>query len=142
VLEVRRLHHEGLRLRVDLALGRREHHVHAHVFHHFSIGLQGARVALEILFRPELDPVDEYADDGARRAMLRQPHQLDVARVQIAHGRDEDVVRLALQPLAQIPHRSEDVHRGLEACFFGGKAAVSDGAHVTFGASGMRRLLS
>ncbi len=85
--------------------------VHAHVFHHFRIGLQGARIALEILLRPELDPVDEYADDGARRAMLRQAHQLDVARVEIAHGRDEDVVGLALQPLAQIPHRSDDVHR-------------------------------
>ena len=111
VLEVGRLDHESLRLRVDLRLGGGEHDVHAHVFHHFRIGVQGARVALEIFLRPELDPVDEYADDGARRAMLREAHQLDVARVEIAHGRDEDVVGLALQPLAQIPHRSDDVHR-------------------------------
>ena len=54
-----------------------------------AVGLERARIAVEVLVRSELQPVDEDArDDGVAvlRAML---HQRQVARVQVAHRRHE-----------------------------------------------------
>ena len=111
VLDIRRLDHEGLRLRVDLALVGDEHDVGASLTALVAVGLQRARIAVEVFPRAELQPVHEDAHHRAGRARLGQAHQLYVSLVQIAHRRHEHIVRFALQPLAQRVYRMNHVHR-------------------------------
>jgi hypothetical protein len=110
VLEVRGLDHEGLPLGIDFLLVRLEHDVHAGGLEPRAVSLERARIAVEVLARAELQAVDEDADHRARRARLGDVDQLDVAVVQVAHGRHEHVVRHALQARAQVGGGVDDVH--------------------------------
>ena len=66
-----------------------------------GVGFQRPRVTVEVLARPELQPVHEDAHHRARRARLGDADQPDVPVVQVAHGGHEHVVRLALQELTE-----------------------------------------
>ena len=110
VLHLGGLDHEGLRLGVDLLFVRREHDVHASAPQLVAVGLEGARIALEILLRPELQAVDENAHHRTRGLGLGDAYQVDVPFVQIAHGGHEHVVGLALEPLAQCRDGRDYVH--------------------------------
>jgi hypothetical protein len=72
-------------------LGRwRVHDVDAARLAQREIGVEGARIAREVLARPELQRVDEDADDAERRtAPLCLVDQGQVAIVQGAHGGHE-----------------------------------------------------
>jgi hypothetical protein len=85
----RRIDAEFLRLRIQVFFGRREQHVHAFLFQLVDVGLEGARILVEILVRAELQAVDEDRGDHRVAVLARQAHQRQVALVQIAHGRDE-----------------------------------------------------
>ncbi len=77
---------------VDLVDGRREDHVGAGRAGHREIGVQGARVAVEVGGLPELERVDEDRDDDlAGRSDNRACglYQGGVALVQSAHRHDD-----------------------------------------------------
>ena len=48
-----------------------------------------ARIAVEVLVRPELQPVDEDAGDHRVAVLARDPAQRQMAVVQVAHRRHE-----------------------------------------------------
>jgi hypothetical protein len=96
VLQIGGLDHVGLRLGVDLLFVRREHHVYAGVPEFVAVGLKGARIALEIFLRRELQAVDENAHHRTRGLGFGDAYQFDMPLVQVAHGGHEDVVGLAL----------------------------------------------
>jgi hypothetical protein len=89
VRERRRLHAIDLRRRIHLLLLRREQHVDAFALETLTIGLHGSRVAVEILVRPELQPVDENARDDGVAVLAGDPAQRKMAGVQVAHRRHE-----------------------------------------------------
>ena len=77
-------------VRIHLGRGRGEHDVDALGLTRADIGVERARIAVEIVLAIELQRIDEDADDDdvafARRACAHQPR---VARVQRAHRRHE-----------------------------------------------------
>ena len=87
--ERRWLHAIDLRRRIHLLLSRHEQHVDAFAFEAAPIRIRRSRVTVEVLVRPELQPVDEDAGDDGVAALARDPAQREVALVQIAHRRNE-----------------------------------------------------
>ncbi len=75
--------------RVDLVDGRGEHHVGARLFGDRHVRVEGARIPVEVLARPELQRVDEDGDDDLALGpgqFTGGPDQGGVALVQGAHG--------------------------------------------------------
>ncbi len=89
VRERRRLDAVDLRRRIHLLLLRREQHVDAFALESRAIGFDGSRIAVEVLVRPELQPIDEDARDDRVAVLARDPAQRQMAGVQIAHRRHE-----------------------------------------------------
>jgi len=80
---------EGLRLGVQVAFARCEDDVAACGLQPGAIGVPGARVAVEILVRQELQAVHEDAGDQHVAQRPGLAHEGDVAVVQVAHGGHE-----------------------------------------------------
>jgi hypothetical protein len=77
---------------VDLFDTRREHDVSAGCLAHCDIGIEGARVSIEILAGPELGGVHEIGDDDAAlrtHATASSTHQFSVTLVQCTHRHDD-----------------------------------------------------
>ena len=87
----------------------REHHVRQ-ALQAGTIGFQRARVFVEILVRPELQRVHEDARHDAVAVLACEAHQVEMAFMQIAHGRDEGDGMLLGQSCAQIGDSRYDVH--------------------------------
>jgi hypothetical protein len=100
--------------RVHVLDGRRPHHVHLGLLQQLAVGVEGARILVEVLVGPELQRVDEDADDHAFAQLARLVDQADVAGVQIAHGRHErdGLARAApgLQGGVQLGNGVNDLH--------------------------------
>ena len=70
--------------------GRGEDHLDAFAAEHLEVGVEGARVGVQILARPELQRVDE--NRGHHHSAwypLGRMHKRHVALVQCAHGRNQ-----------------------------------------------------
>lgn len=81
--------HLGLAAGVDLLGGGREHEVRAGRLGDRQVGLQGARVAVEVLARTELQRVDEDGDHDeslGADACAGRPDERGVTLVEGAHG--------------------------------------------------------
>ena len=79
-------------LRVHLGGTGREHQRHLLFRAYHQVVVQGARVAVKVLARPELERVDEHGhhDGSVRHGKLeRAPEQRNVTGVERAHGRDQ-----------------------------------------------------
>jgi hypothetical protein len=90
ILDSRRLDDVFLRLRVKIGFGRCKQHIDAGGSQLVAIGLEGARIFVEILVRAELQAIDENAERPPCRRGPGLLHQADVAGVQVAHRRDEN----------------------------------------------------
>ncbi len=105
--------HLRLAARVDLGRGRGEDHVRAFLPGDLQIGLQGARVALQVLTGAELERVDEDRHHDLTQRTHPVPgraHQRGVALVQRTHGHDDGPVARARQG-AQFGSRTDDARR-------------------------------
>ena len=102
VLDGRRFDRVFLRLRVEIGLGRREQDVDAGGCQLVAVGLEGARVFVEILVRAELQAIDEDRGDHGVAVGARLFHQADVTGVQVAHGRHENDAAASLERRAQV----------------------------------------
>ncbi len=81
LLRERRRHHAvDLRRRIHLLFLRREQHVDAFVLEARAVGVDRPRIAVEVLVRPELQPVDEDAGDHDVAVLARDAAQRQVAR--------------------------------------------------------------
>ena len=87
--ERRRLDAIDLRRRIHLLFLRIEEHVDAFALEPRAVGLQRPRIAVEVLVRAELQPIDEDAGDDGVAVLAGDPAQRQVAVVQVAHRRDE-----------------------------------------------------
>ena len=108
----RRLHTVGLGRRIHVVLVRREQDVDALALETCAVRVEAPRVAVEILVRTELQPIDEDARDDAVAVTARDAHQRQVALVEIAHRRHECDAAGAGEPLAQRIGRLDHFHRG------------------------------
>src|SRR6185503_15014592 len=79
----------GLRLRIEHGLVRREQVFDALSLEQLAIALEGARVALEVLARQELQAIHENGHRDARRVLACDSSELQMSLVEIAHGRDK-----------------------------------------------------
>src|SRR3954451_137616 len=91
--------HLGLTIRVDDVRGRGEDHVDLLARAECKVGVEGARIAVEVLPRRELQGVEEDRDDHGVAACARGPDQLTVPFVQRTHGHDDRY--LTLQGITQ-----------------------------------------
>jgi hypothetical protein len=107
---VRRMHAILLWLRIQIVLGRREQHVDAFLLELVDVGSERARIFVEILIWTELQPVNEDTRHDRIAVLAREPHQRQMALVQIAHGRNEGGAILAAQLVAQFVDRTDDIH--------------------------------
>ena len=76
-----------------------------------AIGLEGARITVEILIRAKLQAVDENAGDNRIAVRARLSHQRQMTRVQVAHGRYENDASALLERVAEFRNGSVDLHR-------------------------------
>ena len=76
-------------LRVDLFGRRHKEIANTKPFERVAIGIEGARIFIEILGRAELLGIHENGDGHGRALALRFADEGDVAFVKRAHGRDE-----------------------------------------------------
>ncbi len=106
----RRVDAEFLGLRVQVLLGRREQHVHAFLFQFFHVGLEGARVLVEVFVGAELQAVDEDGRDHRIAMLARQSHQRQVALVQVAHGGNKGGAQLTAELVTQFFNGGDDFH--------------------------------
>ena len=90
---------------------RREQDVDAFALEPAAIRFERARIAVEVLVRPELQPVDEDAGDDAVAVRARDAHQREMALVQVAHRRHERHLVGAREPLAQRFRGFNQIHR-------------------------------
>jgi hypothetical protein len=104
------VHLEGLRLGVQVVLARREQHVAAGGLQLGAVGVPGARVAVEVLVRQELQPVHEDAGDGDVAQPRGLAHEREVAVVQVAHGGHEGGAPAPGKGGAQVGDGMGDVH--------------------------------
>ena len=79
--------------------------------HLLAVGVEGARVGVEVLLRAELQAVHEEAGYDCVAVRLRLAHEGDVAFMQVAHGGYEGDAAGALQGCAQAGNRVMDLHR-------------------------------
>ena len=110
VLNRRRLDHIRLRLGVKVGLGRREQHADAGGGELVAVGLESARVLVEILVRAELQAIDEDRGDHGVAVGAGLFHQADVAGVEVAHGRHEDEAAAPLERRPQVGDAGMDLH--------------------------------
>ena len=75
-----------------------------------SVYFQRSRVAVEVLVRQELQPVDKNADHHDAAQRLGLAHQGQVAVVQVAHGGHEGGTAAARQGVAQVRDGVDDLH--------------------------------
>ena len=69
-------------------VGRKEQ-LHPFGLEQAAIALEGARIALEVLARLELQAVDEDADRHGAAVAAREPHERKMPGVEVPHGRHE-----------------------------------------------------
>ena len=101
VLKVGRLNVETLLdMGIQLFFVRREHDGYAFVGEFVGVLLQGTRVFVEILALPELQAVDEYADDDVVGAFFGFANEGEMAFVQIAHSRYKGNAACVFAPFA------------------------------------------
>ena len=105
-----RMHAILLRFRIKIGFGRCEQHVHVLGLQLFDVVLQRARVFIEVFVWSELQPVHEDTGNDRIAMLARQPHERQVAFVQVTHGRDEGGSVLAAQLVAQFMDRADDFH--------------------------------
>ena len=86
-----------LGLGIDFLLGRRKHDVAGARGKQLAIALQRARILGEILMRRELQRIDENARDHDAIAFAGDPHEREMALMQVSHRRDERDVRRAAE---------------------------------------------
>jgi hypothetical protein len=98
------------RMRIHLLLVGREHDVAAGFPEQLHVALERARIAIEVAAGIELQAVHEDGRDDALAVPVRELHQREVSRVQVAHGGHERDRRLGLQPLAKLRDVMDDVH--------------------------------
>ena len=110
VLDARRFDEVFLRLGVEVGFGRREQDVDAGGNELVAVGLEGARVLVEILVRAELQAIDEDRRDHGVTVLACLFHQADVAGVQVAHGRHENDAATVGQRAAQVGDAGMDLH--------------------------------
>src|SRR5207248_762785 len=80
---------------IHLVLTRREQDIDAAPLELRPIGIQRARIAIEVFVRPELKSIDEDAGDDAIPMAARNVDERQVTRVQIAHrGNEGDALGL------------------------------------------------
>jgi len=106
----RRQQLEALRLRIQLRFRRGKQHIATGGFELRAVGLEGARVAVEIFVRQKLQAVDE---DAGHRHVAQWPgavHQSQMAGVQVAHGGHEGGAVKLRQVLAQFGAAADDAH--------------------------------
>src|SRR5690606_15621610 len=109
-----RLDLETLRFRVHLAFTRSKQNVDvALALKLLDVGLQGARIAVEVLVGAELQPVDEDAGHDGAAMLARQFHQSQMPRMQVAHGGHERDMQLTAQLVAQLFDGVYDFQEGL-----------------------------
>ncbi len=96
---------------IEFALVRRKDHVDAERREPGEIGVEGARIAVEVLRRAELQTVHEDAHDHALAVAAGNAHQIEMSFVQIAHGRHERDPGHAAKPRAQRGNGGDHVHR-------------------------------
>ena len=99
-----------LRLGIQIGFVGRKQHVTTFGFELGAIGLKGTRVAVEIFVRQELQTIDKNAGHRAVAVLAGQPNELEVPRVQIAHGGNEGGACRGGQSLPQGLRRSADDH--------------------------------
>ncbi len=95
----------GIAIRIDLTRGGREHQVRL-TGELFKIGVQGARIGVEVLIRRELGRIDEDADHDQVRMLFGFPHQREMAPMERPQGgHHADAPRRGLrQRSAQVRH--------------------------------------
>ena len=79
----------GLRKRVHLAFVGSKEVAHAGGDQFFAVGFKRTRIAIEVLARPELQPVYENRRDDRIGMLGGLLHECDMTLVQIAHGGHE-----------------------------------------------------
>src|SRR5438552_1939865 len=129
----RRDHTINLWCRVHLLFLRREQNVDAFTLQTLAIGFERARITVEVLVRPELQPVNENAGDDRVAVFLSDAHELQMALVQIAHRRHERDSTGIGKKLVQLGGSGRDLHAfksPLDGVFGGGEATVLDGPDV------------
>ncbi|MCY1541823.1 hypothetical protein D9M68_775260 [compost metagenome] len=82
----RRLDLVALGVGIQLLFGGREHHVATGLLQPGAVGLQGARIGVEIFVGRKLQAVDEDAGHRHITQRLGRANQIQMALVQIAHG--------------------------------------------------------
>jgi hypothetical protein len=100
----------NLRHRIHLLLSRREQHIDTCLLKTRTVGLKGARVAVEILVGTELQAIHKNAGDNGVAMVARVPHELEVPRVQVAHRRHECDLAGIGQPGTELGGGGADFH--------------------------------
>jgi len=75
-----------------------------------AIGLEGARVLVEVLAGAELQAIDENAGDHGPAVLAGLGHEGNVALVQVAHGGHEHHLGFAGKGGAQVVDPGKDLH--------------------------------
>ena len=88
---------------IDLLHAGRKQQIDPEPPQRLLVGPQGAGVAFEVLPGGELQGVDEDRNHQAIAALPRLAHQLQMAIMQVAHGRHQPDILTGLAPLAQLP---------------------------------------
>jgi len=97
-------------MRVHLGLVGREQVVDARRGQLVAVGLETARIFLEVLAGPELQPVDEDGGHHGVAVVARLLHQRDVPFVEVAHGRHQRNPAGRFQRGAQAGNGLVDLH--------------------------------
>ena len=105
----------NLRRRIHLLLLRHEQNIDAFAPQALAIGFERARITVEVLVRPELQPVDEDAGDNRVAVLARDAHKLQMALVQIAHRRYERDGAGIGQKIVQLGGGGRDLHAAVMA---------------------------
>ena len=102
--------------RIHFLLLRCEQDVDTQTLQCFEIGFERTRIAVEVLVRPELEPVDEDAGDHRVAVLARDAHELQVPIVQIAHRWHERDFASVGKSCVKLGSGGDDIHRGARYC--------------------------
>ena len=99
--------------RIHLLIEWREQHVDALALETRAVGVERPRIAIEVLVRTELQPVDEDARDDRVAVLARDAAKLQVAFVQVAHRRHERHAARAVEALRELGCGADNFHTRL-----------------------------
>ncbi len=129
----RRTHDVALRLRIHFAFRRRKQNVAALGFQELDVPRQRARIAVEVVGRRELQPVDEDGAYDGPPESLGDADERKVPLMQASHGRNQGRRRPGGEHRAQLCDGVCDTHgtaRSVSVQSVIGKPAALDLGHI------------